>query len=64
MTGEHMPDVPGLVQAQTALGLELMLRVNKAEADLAAAQATLTEHVEENLSLHARCNELEVAKRG
>jgi len=30
----------------------------KAERELSAARATLAEHVEENLSLHAECNEL------
>jgi hypothetical protein len=31
----------------------------KAERELIAARATLAEHVEENLSLHRRVNELE-----
>lgn len=31
----------------------------KAERELSAARATLAEHVEENLSLHRRCIELE-----
>ena len=39
---------------------ELAARAEKAERDLARARATLAEHVNENLALHARCAELEV----
>lgn len=54
-----MTDVQGLVQAQTALGIELIAKAAKAEDALAATRATLAEHVDENLALHARCAELE-----
>jgi hypothetical protein len=54
-----MTDVQGLVQAQTALGIELIAKAAKAEDALAATRATLAEHVDENLALHARCAKLE-----
>lgn len=36
-----------------------VLNMETLERELVAARATLAEHVEENLALHARCNELE-----
>lgn len=38
---------------------DLIDRAEKAERELAAARATIAEHVEENLSLHAECIRLE-----
>lgn len=57
--GAHLRDMQGLVRAATALGVELTAKLEKAEDALTATRSTLAGHVEENLTLHARCSELE-----
>jgi hypothetical protein len=49
---EHPPGKPRIADP-------LALRVEKLERELATARATLAEHVEENIALHARVIELE-----
>jgi hypothetical protein len=51
-------DVRGTIAAQTRLGVELLNRANTAEAELQRTRATLAEHVDENLELHRRVDEL------